>query len=64
MKSLNSYQDMVQTMKVFIATASDKELAEKKEILSTLVASRDHEMAKAASKCLMLIESEIEDRND
>jgi hypothetical protein len=62
MKSLNAHQEMVRSMKVFIATATDAELTTKKELLLGLVASRDHEIAKAATKCLHLVEEEIQDR--
>jgi hypothetical protein len=64
MKTLNSYQEMVRSMKTFIATASDQQLNEKKEILISLIASDDHELAKAAGKCLHLIQNEIKDRDE
>jgi hypothetical protein len=55
---------MVRSMKTFIATASDQQLNEKKEILISLIASDDHELAKAAGKCLHLIQNEIKDRDE
>lgn len=62
MKQLNAHQTMIQSIKGFMATASDAQLLEKKEILMDLVAHTDNELAKAATKCLHLIENEINDR--
>lgn len=62
MRELNAHQQMVQSIKVFAATASDTQLAEKKELLLGLISSADNEIAKAGVKCLRLIENEIADR--
>jgi plasmid stability protein len=63
MKMLNAHQDMIKQLKVFAATATDKQLYTKKELLMNLLSGKDEEVAASAAAALRVLERELEDRD-